>query len=47
MCGRKEFSNKKAKSTTTDKKNDRSYFKDSVYGATNVKSALANAFFDS
>ena len=39
MCGRKEFSNKKAKSTTTDKKNDRSYFKDSVYGATNVKSA--------
>ena len=47
MCGRKEFSNKKAKSTTTDKKNDRTYFKVSVFGATNVKSALANAFFDS
>jgi hypothetical protein len=47
MCGRKEFSNKKAKSTTTDKKNDRTYFKVSVFGATNVKSALANAFFAS
>ncbi len=47
MCGRKEFSNKKAKSTTADKKNDRTDFKDSVFGASNVKSALANAFFDS